>query len=42
MAKMVGAENLPPADRAAVPGGVAAKVSEVAGAGEVEVAGRGI
>ena len=41
MAEMVGAEDLPPAHDAAVVGGIAAKVAEIAGAGEVEMAGRG-
>ena len=42
VAEMVGAENLPPADGAAVAGGIAAEVAEIAGAGEVEVTGGGI
>ena len=42
VAEMVGAEDLPPADAAAAAGGVSAEVAEIAGAGEVEVAGRGI
>jgi hypothetical protein len=41
MAEMVGAEDLSPADNAAVRGDIAAEVAEIAGAGEVEVAGRG-
>jgi len=36
--KMVGAEDLPPADPAAIPGGIAPEVAEIAGAGEIEVA----
>ena len=39
MAEMVGAEDLPPAHDAAVPGRIAAEVAEIAGAGEIEVAG---
>src|SRR5215213_6539012 len=42
MAEMVGAKNLPPADGAAVSGGIAAEVAKIAGAGEIEVAGRKI
>ena len=38
MAEMVGAKDLPPADRAAVAGRVAAEVAEVAGALKIEVA----
>ena len=41
MAEMVGAENLPPAHGAAVAGRVAAEVAEIAGAGKIEMAGRG-
>ena len=41
MAEMVGAEDLPPAHDAAVAGGIAAEVAKIAGAGEVEMAGRG-
>ena len=41
MAEMVGAEDLPPAHDAAVPGGIAAEVAEIAGAGEIEVTDRG-
>src|ERR1700687_5582138 len=40
IAKMVGAEDLPPADPAAIPGGIAPEVAEIAGAGEIEVTGR--
>ena len=40
MAEMVGAEDLPPADDAAVLAGIAAKVAEIAGAGEIEMTGR--
>ena len=40
MAKMVGAEDLPPAHGAAIPGGIAAQVAKIAGAGEIEVTGR--
>jgi len=36
---MVGTKNLPPSDRAAIPGGITAKVPKIAGAGEVEMAG---
>jgi len=42
MAEMVGAEDLPPAHDATIAGGIAAKVAEIAGAGEVEVAGGGL
>jgi hypothetical protein len=42
MTEMVGAENLPPAHGAAVLGGITAKIAEIAGAGEIEMAGRGI
>ena len=42
VAEMVGAEDLPPAHPAAVPGRIAAEVAEIAGAGKIEVAGRGI
>ena len=42
VAEMVGTEDLPPADSAAVAGGIAAEVAEIAGAGEIEVTGRGI
>ena len=42
MAEMVGAEDLPPADGAAISGGIATEVAEIAGAGEIEVAGRDI
>ena len=34
---MVGPEDLPPAHDAAIPGMIAAKVAEIAGAGEIEV-----
>jgi hypothetical protein len=40
VAEMIGAENLPPAYGATVPAGIAAKVAEIAGAGEIEVTGR--
>jgi len=40
MAEMVGAEDLSPADAAAVLGAIAAEVAEIAGAGEIEVTGR--
>jgi hypothetical protein len=39
---MVGAEDLPPADSAAIFGGIAAKVAKIAGAGEIEVTGKNI
>jgi hypothetical protein len=39
MAEMVRAEDLAPADSAAVAGEVAAEIAEIAGAGEVEVTG---
>ena len=42
MAEMVGAEDLSPADAAAVLGAIAAEVAEIAGAGEIEVTGRRI
>ena len=42
MAEMVGAEDLPPAHDAAVACGIAAEIAEIAGAGEVEMAGREI
>ena len=41
MAEMIGAEDLPPAHDAAIAGGIAAEIAEIAGAGEVEMAGRG-
>src|SRR5258708_6476401 len=40
VAEMVGAEKLPPAHRVAVAGRIAAEVSEIAGALEIEVTGR--
>ena len=40
VAEMVGAEDLPPAHDAAVACGIAAEVAEIAGAGEIEMAGR--
>ena len=39
MAEMIGAEQLPPARVPAVLAGIAAEVAEIAGAGEIEVAG---
>ena len=42
MAEMVGAEDLPPAHGAAIPGRIAAEIAEIAGAGEIEMTGRGI
>src|SRR4051794_31519617 len=39
---MVGTEDLPPANGAAISGGIAPEVAEIAGAGEIEVAGRRI
>jgi hypothetical protein len=39
MAEMVGAENPPPADRAAVLAEVTAEITEIAGAFEIEMAG---
>ena len=41
LAEMVGAENLPPAHKAAVLGGIAAEIAKIAGAGQIEMAGRG-
>jgi hypothetical protein len=40
MAKMVGAEDLPPADPAAISCGITAEIAEIAGAGEIEMTGR--
>ena len=40
MAEMVGAENPAPANAAAIDGQIAAKITEIAGACEIEVAGR--
>jgi len=40
VAEMVGTEDLPPADGAAISGAVASEVAEIAGAGKIEVAGR--
>ncbi len=40
VAEMIGAEDLPPADSPAIPGGIAPEVAEIAGAGEIEVTGR--
>ncbi len=42
MRKMVGAEDLPPAHGPAVARLVAAEVAEIAGAGEIEMTGRGV
>ena len=39
MAEMVGTEYLPPADRSAIPAGIAAQIAEIAGTGEIEMAG---
>src|ERR1700722_13453023 len=39
MAKMVGTEELPPADVAAILAGIAAEIAEIAGAGEIEMTG---
>jgi hypothetical protein len=39
MAEMVGAKDLPPTHRAPVAAAIAAEVAEIAGAGEIEVAG---
>jgi hypothetical protein len=39
---MVGTEDLPPADNTAACCGIAAEIAEIAGAGEIEMAGRGI
>jgi len=39
MAEMVGTEDLPPADSAAIFAGIAAQIAEIAGTGEIEVAG---
>jgi hypothetical protein len=41
VAEMVGAKDPPPAYRAAGSAGIAAEVTEIAGAGEIEVTGRG-
>ena len=41
MAEMVGAEDLPPAHDAAIARGIAAEIAEIAGAGKIEMAGRG-
>ena len=41
MAEMVGAEDLPPAHGPAVTRGIAAEIAEIAGAGEIEMAGGG-
>ena len=37
VAKMVGAENVPPAHRSSVLAGIAAEIAKIAGAGEIEV-----
>jgi hypothetical protein len=42
VAEMVGTENLPPADSAAISGGIAAEIAKITGAGKIEVTGRGI
>src|SRR6202789_3378426 len=42
MAEMIGTEDLSPADSAAILAGIAAEIAEIAGAGEIEVAGRGV
>jgi len=42
VSEMVGTEDLPPADKTAVSSGIAAKIAEITGAGEVEMAGAGI
>jgi len=42
MAKMVGAEDLPPANPAVIPGGIAAEITEIAGAGKIEMTGRAV
>ena len=41
VSEMIGAEQLAPTHRAAVAGGIAAEIAEIAGAGEIEMAGRG-
>ncbi len=41
VAEMVGTKDLTPAHDAAVLAGIAAKVAEIAGTGEIEMAGRG-
>jgi hypothetical protein len=41
-AEMVGAEDLPPSHGPTIPGGIASQVTEVAGADEVEMAGRSV
>jgi len=42
MAEMVGAKDLPPAHDAATLAGIAAEIAEIAGAGKIEMAGRGL
>jgi hypothetical protein len=42
VAKMVGAEDLPPANNAATSGRIAPEVAEIAGTGKIEVAGERI
>src|SRR3981081_1093913 len=39
VAKMIGAEDLSPAHGTAISGGISPEVAEIAGAGEIEVAG---
>jgi hypothetical protein len=39
MAEMIGTEYLPPADSAAILAGIAAQIAEIAGTGEIEMAG---
>ena len=39
MAEMVGTEDLPPADRPAIPAAIAAQIAEIAGTGEIEMTG---
>jgi hypothetical protein len=42
MAQMIGAEDPPPPDGAAILSGIAAEVTEIAGAGEIEMTSRQI
>ena len=42
MAEMVGAEDVPPAHRAAVLAGITAEIAKIAGAGEIEMTDGGI
>ena len=42
MTEMVGTENLPPTHRAAIVTGIAAEITEIAGANEIEMTGGNI